>query len=127
MIFRGRWLLTHILLCLVFIYNHKLNAAIYIDLEGIRKIWTLKKCNESSKMIGNVSRRDEGHSPELLKNGLLIETHMSEELEMPMVSNGDLVDALAVSGPKVLHDNAPAQVHSPKDPGIPSNHIGVAV
>lgn len=69
--------------------------------------------------MGNVSRGDEGHSPELLKNGLLLETHMSEELEMPMVSNGDLLAALADSGPKVLHDflNAPAQVHSPKDPG----------
>lgn len=72
--------------------------------------------------MGIVSRRDEGHSPEILKNGLLLATHMSEELEMPMISNGDLLAALAVSGHKVLHDfhNAPARVHSPKDPGHPT-------
>lgn len=71
--------------------------------------------------MGIVSRRDEGQSPEILKNGLLLATHMSEDLEMPVVSNGDLA-ALAVSGPKVFHGfrNAPARVHSPKDPGHPT-------
>lgn len=70
-----------------------------------------------------------GIPPELLKNGLLLVTHTSEELEMPMVSNGDLLAALAVSGPKVFHDfhNAPARVHSPKDPGLPSSHSGLAI
>lgn len=79
--------------------------------------------------MGIVSRRDGGHSPELLKNSLLLETLMSEELEMPMVSNGDLLAALAVFGPKVLHDfhNAPVWVHSPKNLGWPSNHSGLAV
>lgn len=70
-----------------------------------------------------------GIPPELLKNGLLLVTHMSEELEMPVVSNGDLLATLAVSGPKVFHDfhNAPAWVHSPKDPGLPSSHSGLAI
>lgn len=66
------------------------------------------------RLWGIGSKWGGGHSPEGMACWLR-HTHMSELLDLSMVSNGDLLSGLAIPGPKLLRGfhNAPA-LSSPK-------------